>query len=371
MSDLNIKHIFRCAYPDESTHLGKGDIALILDDNTSQIPEGYGLYLISEDNRMRGINKLRHIPENCVSGSFVYADDSGAVRLLGTSDIPDRTLFLTGLCNSNCIMCPYSEGYRLQSHLEPPELIKRYIDLMDPNADYVCITGGEPTLLREGFLDIISQVNRHFHNVVLHILTNGRTFAYKQFVNEYRKVRPYKTLLGIPLHADNAELHDTISQSKGSFDQTIRGLDNLYVSDEYIEIRIVTSNLNYKNLPELARFIVSRYPFCHHVCLMGMEMMGNAMINRDIVWCSYETIYPYIREATDIMLSGGVETKLYNYPLCMIEKRYWPLYRKSITQSKIVFLPDCEGCKNQNECGGFFRTTSIMPNIKVTPIKEI
>ena len=283
------------------------------------------------------------------------------------SDIPDNTIFIGSVCNSNCIMCPYTEHFRLHSSLESLDSLKHLVDQMNPNAEYVCITGGEPTLLRDDFLRLVEHCRNHFHAALLHVLTNGRTFAYKDFLDDFHKVRPYKTLLGIPLHADNAELHDHISQVSGSFDETLRGLDNLYRAGEHLELRIVTSKLNYKNLPKLAVMIAKRYPHCQHVCLMGLEMMGNAMLNRAEVWCSYGELWPFVREAAYILITSGVETELYNFPLCIVERTLQSVYRRSITPSKIEYFPECETCRRKHECGGFFCTTKIMPDISVRP----
>ena len=286
---------------------------------------------------------------------------------MAASDIPENTVFVGGLCNSNCIMCPYTEHYRLNSRLESIDVLRGFVDLAAPNTEYLCITGGEPTLLRNDFLRLIEHCKSNFPAVLLHILTNGRTFAYKDFLSDFRKVRPYRTLLGIPLHADNSKLHDYISQTEGSFDETLKGLDNLYMAGEFIELRIVTSKLNYKNLPNVARMIAKRYLHCRHVCLMGLEMMGNAMINREKVWCSYNELWPFIREAAYILLMNGIETDLYNYPLCIVDCDLHSIYRKSITPSKIEYMSECENCRRKNECGGFFRTTKIMPDIMVRP----
>jgi His-Xaa-Ser system radical SAM maturase HxsC len=361
--------IFRCVNPGETTHLQCQDLALIIDKITVDTPAGYGIYLAKESCQNTGsaLRKVYNLPEGCVSGSFVLLDENDAIHLLETGDIPDRTLFTTGLCNSNCIMCPYSEKYRLSSKIDPIEMLSRFVDLMDPYSDYVCITGGEPTLLKWDSIRLVKKVTEHFQSVMLHILTNGRTFAYKDFLEEFLRVRPYRTLLGIPLHADNASLHDSITQSSGSFIETIRGLDNLYSKGERIELRIVTSKLNSNNLPALSKMIAQRYPYCQHVCFMGLEMMGNAMINRNQVWCNYDLIWPYIRESVEHLISNGVEVELYNYPLCIVDHGLQPLYRKSITPSKIEYLPDCMGCARKQECGGFFRTTRVMPDITVRP----
>lgn len=306
-------------------------------------------------------------------GSFISITDNNGypeVHLLGSADIPDRTLFTTGLCNSNCIMCPYTEKNRLSSVHESIDILGRYVDLMNPHSEYLCITGGEPTLLGKDFICLMDKVKNHFHDAMIHILTNGRTFYYDDFLAAYKKVRPYKTLLGIPLHASCADLHDHITQSKGSFVETLKGIDNLYMAGEHVELRIVTSALNYTDLPALADLISNRYPQIHHVCFMGLEMMGNSMINRAQVWCSYDNIWPHIRTAVDVLIHHGIPVRLYNYPLCMVESKYHSVYQRSITPSKIEYLDGCTDCSRIAECGGFFRTTKIMPNIQVKPFSR-
>ena len=367
-----MEKILRCAFPEECTHLHTSDIALILKGPIEVLPEGYGLYCLSSEEYQRFDDnpQVIEIPGELESGFFISVNTDSKppeIKVLQTSDIPDRTLFTTGFCNSNCIMCPYTEYYRLHSENEPLARLKRFIELMDPYSDYLCITGGEPTLLKENFLELLLAVKNHFQGTLTHILTNGRTFSYKDFVAAYQSVRPYKTLLGIPLHAGNSVLHDKISQSPGSFEQTTRGLDLLHRYGEHIEIRIVTSAINKENLPYLAQFISDRYPNVRHVCFMGLEMMGSSMVNRSDVWCPYSDIMPYVQTASDILLEHAIPVQLYNYPLCYVDKKYHTLYRKSISPWKIVYLPECEKCHCKEECGGFFKTTAVMPDIVVQP----
>lgn len=369
MNESIIPMVYRVTKIGEAAYLNPCDQAILVTDSMDCLSDEYGLYLVPEADYTDYIGRRNvfPVPENCESGAFVLLSGDGKLKVLSTADRPDRTLYTTGLCNSNCIMCPYSERFRLNSQLESLNLLNRFIELMDPQAEYICITGGEPTLLKDGFLDLVEHVNSHFASPILHILTNGRTFSYKSFFEAYRRRRPYQTLLGIPLHAAEASLHDAITQTPGSFHETRRGVDNLYNAGERIEIRVVTSKLNYKDLASLSHMIAERYPYCQHVCFMGLEMMGNAMINRKEVWCNYDTLWPYIREACEILVAAGVNIQLYNYPLCVINQSLQPLYHRSITPSKIEYLPECDSCSRKRECGGFFRTTKVMPDITVKP----
>ena len=363
--------ILRCSYSDEASWLPKEKCALICDDGQTLL-DGYGAYIVAESDKAKYSDDpyIVAIPGGCESGDFLRVertDEGCSITRLLTADRPDRTLFMTEQCNSNCIMCPYSSRQRSNGQPTRTEELIQFVELMDPEAEYLCITGGEPTLLKDGFLTVLSAVKAHLPYALVHILTNGRTFYYQDFFKAYQAVRPYQTLLGIPLHASDETLHDSIAGAPGSFRQTIKGLDHCYAGGEHIELRIVTSRLNLQNLPDLAEYISAHYPAVSHVSLMGLEMMGNAMINRQDVWVSFDELMPVMEQVVDILLSHGVAVRLFNYPLCKVSPKYQALYYRSISEYKIRYKPECDDCTKKMECGGFFQTTIVMPDINVTP----
>ena len=363
--------ILRCSYSDDASWLPKEKCALICDDEKVHLSE-YGAYLVSaEIKALYSDNSLVFVrPDECESGDFLRlsteTDGINATRLM-TADKPDRTLFLTEQCNSNCVMCPYSSRQRSGGHPTPVEELLQFVELMNPETDYLCITGGEPTLLKEAFLEVLNAAKGHMPYALIHILTNGRTFFYQDFFRAYQAVRPFQTLLGIPLHASDETLHDSISGASGSFQQTVKGLDRCYSAGEHIELRVVTSTMNVHNLQALATFIATRYPAVTHVSIMGLEMMGNAMLHREVVWISYDELMPEVEKAVDILLAHGVSVRLFNFPLCKVKPIYHSIYYRSISGYKIRYKPECEKCSKKAECGGFFQTTIVMPDINVTP----
>lgn len=355
----NQRTILRCTAPGEAvTWLPRERCALLCEDMQNP-PEGYGAYLPAD---------------SFAPGDFIAREENGdgqrTLTSLMTADRPERTLFLTGQCNSNCAMCPYATRQRVHGEPMPIEELLAYVELMNPEADYVCLTGGEPTLLGEGFLTVLGAVRAHFKCALVHILTNGRTFAYPDFFEAYHHVRPWQTLLGIPLHAANAEAHDRISGARGSFEQTARGLRHCLQAREHVELRVVTSALNAHQLGDLAHFIGRNFPTVNCVCLMGLEMMGNAMIHRRDVWLGYDQLMPRVEAAADILLSYGIAPRLFNYPLCKVNERYHAIYHRSITPGKVRYKPECAHCAKREACGGFFQTTIVMPDIAVRPYAE-
>ena len=374
--------ILKAASLDEHLYISYNDCALICDMDTFE--QGYAMYLFvpSEadspytfDLSMNSDITYCLLPQVSIiePGHFLEIVGDGQeaiITVLPTDDLPDRTLFLTGQCNSNCVMCPYTTNWRIKAEHTSYQLLLRYIELMNPFAPYLCITGGEPTLLKENFFEILSRVKAHFESCLVHILTNGRAFYYEDFFDSYRAVRPINTLLGIPIYGHNQELHNSITQSNGSFEETIKGLNRLYASGEHIELRIVLTAINAPYLQNICQYIYQNYPNVYMVSIMGLEMMGNAYVNREQVWINYDDIAGAFSNSIDYLVTHGIQTQIYNLPLCKVEQRYWPLCQKSISPEKVSFFPECDQCAVLDVCGGFFFTTMKMPDVRVMPIME-
>ncbi|MEG1814178.1 MAG: His-Xaa-Ser system radical SAM maturase HxsC, partial [Clostridia bacterium] len=358
-------------YRDERIAIARDRCALQVEADLEQGDDGYGAYLFTDRLPPNNSANAYQTNEPFEDGALLYLhreEGECTVRPMPILDRGERTLFVTGRCNSNCLMCPYGSKWRAAAQDEPLEILLRYIDLMDPFADYLCITGGEPTLLKDGFFQLLASSKRHFENCLVHLLTNARAFFYRDFFEAYRCARPSRILLGVPLHASHAELHDKISQADGSFLQTTVGLDRLCASGEHVELRVVVSALNIEDLSNTARLIAQRYPNVYRVCIMGLEMMGSAMFHRDKVWIPFEAARSPVGQMADILLNAGIPVQLYNFPLCYIAPNHRSLCKKSISDYKVRYRPECDVCQCREACGGFFSTTIHMPGIEVTPL---
>ena len=86
-------------------------------------------------------------------------------------------------------------------------------------------------------------------------------------------------LLGIPIYSDDPVRHDYVVQSKGAFDQTVRGILNLKYFNQRVEIRIVIQKQTIERLVKTCEFICRNLLFVDHVALMGLEMMGFTRAN--------------------------------------------------------------------------------------------
>ena len=284
----------------------------------------------------------------------VFVSEKGMGRLLYPYDSGSQTLFITAKCNSNCMMCPYTSVYRRNATDYPSELLIDMVRYLPEHTQHLVVTGGEPTLIGSSFFTIMQAIKERFPNIVCLLLTNGRSFSIPKIVVEAVEHLPRYTTAAIPLHAASAAKHDSITQSEGSFRQTIHGISNLMKTKIRIEIRIVVFQQNLHEMLPIAKLLCSLPQRVHVVHFMAAEMCGNAGINHDVVWVDYNEAFQRCIPAIDLLIRNGIDVELYNFPLCSIPKAFRALYRKSISEYKIQYGQQCDQCADQPLCGGVF-----------------
>ena len=274
-------------------------------------------------------------------------------------------VYVTNQCNSNCIMCPDSVKLRTRPNEVTMENLLEQIGEINPEAEHVDITGGEPTLLKEQLPELIEAVFRQAPDAEVLMLSNGRSFAAGGYTERFSAFAHRRLKIEIPIHGDCAELHDRIAGCPESFVQTRAGIHHLLEAGVEVGIRIVVSRLNYGRLNELIRFISREFPEIKYVNLMGMEVLGNAWKNREQVWIEFDEVKDSLQQAVEQCFACGIIPSLYNYPLCLFDRKYWYCYRNSISDYKIRYFEECEKCTEKSRCGGFFASTYRYTRYKV------
>lgn len=274
-------------------------------------------------------------------------------------------VYVTNQCNSNCIMCPDSVKLRTRPNEVTMENLLEQIGEINPEAEHVDITGGEPTLLKEQLPELIEAVFRQAPDAEVLMLSNGRSFAAGGYTERFSPFAHRRLKIEIPIHGDCAELHDRIAGCPESFVQTRAGIHHLLEAGVEVGIRIVVSRLNYSRLNELIRFISREFPEIKYVNLMGMEVLGNAWKNREQVWIEFDEVKDSLQQAVEQCFVCGIIPSLYNYPLCLFDRKYWYCYRNSISDYKIRYFEECDRCAQKSRCGGFFASTYRYTRYKV------
>ena len=261
--------IFRAVRKNEAHENLEGYLAAIfedeVDDHSCPTVSGYGSLDFLKDGYVMAIEP-----------------QTGFSRVVYRHDSRFNTIFATDDCNSNCLMCSQppkkvDESSIIEGHL-------RHINLIPNVPERLGITGGEPTLLGDGLIRILTRLKERFPETPLLMLSNGRMFAYKDFARKVAGVEHPCFTTAVPLYASTAAQHDYVVQVKGAFDQTIQGLYNAAEDGLRIEIRVVLHKQTISGLIDLMDYIYRNLPFVDHVALMGLENMGYVKKNWDLLW---------------------------------------------------------------------------------------
>ena len=148
------------------------------------------------------------------------------------------------------------------------------------------------------------------------------------------------------------------------------GLHNLDRYEVRVEIRVVLHALSIPRLPQLATFIARNLPFAWQIALMGLEMTGLVHQNLRALWIDPADYQQELREAAGILVDAGMNVSIYNHQLCVLDRRLWPLARKSISDWKNVYLPECNGCDALEQCGGFFQSGTRIRSARIHPLSS-
>lgn len=350
---------FRVA--DASEPLVSSRSAMLVRDHRPAKP-GYDLYLVAPDVETICVpsggdvvqlpRALRHLD---VGDVVDLAPDSDRLTVMWKAAHTHNSVLLTEQCDHRCLMCSQPPKQRDDRWLF--RRAEAVVDLLPPSTASLGLTGGEPTLHPDELLALLRTCRDRLPATSVHLLSNGRRFADVAFARAYAQLKHPDLMVGIPLYAPTAALHDWIVQSDGAFEQTVRGILTLVGFEQRVEVRIVIQRGNVDVLPELARFIARNLPFVDQVALMGLEMTGYARPNRSLVWVDPSDYREQLREAALALSSAGVTTKIYNHQLCVVDEDVWHLCVSSISDWKQTYAEPCERCDVRDRCGGVFATS--------------
>ena len=306
-------------------------------------------HLVNTESVVFKIPTLSHLED----GDIISIGSDGNINTLYRVNSFQNTLLVTERCNSNCLMCsqPPKDKEDIPYHFG---IHKQLIPLIPKDCIELGISGGEPTLMGELFFELLMLLKVELPNTEIHVLSNGRSFAWNHLAERLGEINHKGLMLGIPVYADFYQVHDYIVQAENAFYQTMQGLHNLARYDQRIEIRIVLHKQSIPRLTRLAKYIYKNLPFVEHVAFMGLEYIGYAPHNINDLWIDPYNYQNELGEAVEFLAGQGMHVSIYNTPLCVLPESLWMYARKSISDWKNDYLPECTSCSKMNDCGGLF-----------------
>ncbi|MCX7958478.1 MAG: radical SAM protein [Deltaproteobacteria bacterium] len=215
-------------------------------------------------------------------------------------------------CNNKCLFCVQGRKRYEIGDFSAAEIQKR-LEESRKISDSIVFTGGEITI-RKDFLELVKTA----HNLgfrIIQIQTNGRMFAYKKFCEETIKAGANE--FSPALHGHTAALHDFLTRSRGSFEQTVTGIKNLKSLNQYVLTNSVITKSNFRHLPEIASLLVRlgvdqyQFAFVHPV--------GTALEYFERVVPRMKMVEPYVKKGLDIGIRAGKKVMTEAIPYCIMQ----------------------------------------------------
>ncbi len=131
-------------------------------------------------------------------------------------------LELTATCNNKCLHCYATSGPNCHESKVPyTDWIKAIQEAYDAGARAIQLIGGEP-LLYPKWQDLVLLAHELGYEYI-EIFSNATLISDEDVIF----FKQYNVNLATTLYADNAEVHDTITQQQGSFIQTLNSIKKL------------------------------------------------------------------------------------------------------------------------------------------------
>jgi len=154
-------------------------------------------------------------------------------------------LFITRNCNLKCKMC---NVWKTPSEVRETKTVFKMIDQLDKLGVFiVLITGGEPTL-RKDLFQIIEHIAAKGMTPIVN--TNG---TLPSNIYEMLAQSPVSGI-GVSLHSHQPEIHEKITQVKGSWGKAVRAVELLRDAGKNVYVCCTVTALNINEVPKIVTF---------------------------------------------------------------------------------------------------------------------
>ena len=245
---------------------------------------------------------------------------------------------LTYDCNNKCEWCYAASNLEKNNKIFPVEKEEGTIDFLSSlGVKKIILIGGEPTLYRNlgGLLEKI--VNKE---IKVGVISNGRKFSNRDFTKRIQKTG--LDYLTISVCGPNAESHDSVTKIKGSFNQSINGIETAIEEGIHVATNTVIGRENVYALNEMVDLLKGQQikEMTFNICgVCASEDSNNSyLINPQEAVKAFEGVYSYAK-------SNGIRAKLVTpMPLCFFDKELLP----ELKEKKLVSGGPCQLSSGKN-----------------------
>jgi MoaA/NifB/PqqE/SkfB family radical SAM enzyme len=249
-----------------------------------------------------------------------------------------RVHILTGaVCNNNCIFCMEEDrDGRYVTNSATNDDSVRWILSQQRRYEEVCFTSGEPTTNPR--LPAWVKMAKESGARCISMMTNGRALSYEKYT---------RALLGagmnrvyISIHGHERRLHEGLTRTPGSFDQTLAGIDMVARYKRHGVALHTSTVVTKRNLPHLAE--IYRFLRAHgvdQVVFNVMQANGRANTYFDQIFPTYTEIAAAARDflREQAAREPRVLAFLVDIPLCTTTEL--PDFNRGYVEDYVHFEP--------------------------------
>lgn len=222
----------------------------------------------------------------------------------------DAYLLITNDCNNDCCFCSVPKGKKYLTFQE----IKKKVDFyIAEQFDQFTLTGGEPLLHPELFSAIkyIKSKNKDCR-----VVTNGTNLD----ANAISKlVRLKLDDVIVSLHTlDAAKAKEISNNDEYDLGKVLKNIKAIHRSSIFLNINITLTGMNYKELPDLARYISHNFQGMNTVTINYLDLTDNPDHSIKIKSLSVPLYLAelYFTEAFRILKKNNMNFRAERFPLC-------------------------------------------------------
>lgn len=225
-------------------------------------------------------------------------------------------------CNNSCLFCLADTLKGIAPSLVDDRSVERDLLKMKGKINKVVFSGGEPTLNKKCVYFIKLAGKLGYKSIAL--TTNGRRFSNKDFCFEV--FNSGLTEINLSFHGSNRKIHEKMTRSPGSFEETFLGICNLSLLKSKYEFRFninfTVTKLNYKDLYNFLRLIIS-FKTIDEIILNVAIPKGRAEVFFDEVMPRYQEVGNELKKVITRLKKGpgfnnALPIRIIGLPLCLL-----------------------------------------------------
>ncbi|NOZ94536.1 MAG: radical SAM protein [Acidobacteria bacterium] len=268
-------------------------------------------------------------------------------------------------CNNHCQFCVQGPAKRAEYGDKDTAELRTILKEARQHCDQVVLTGGEVTIRRD-----LPELVAYAHQLgfsVIQLQTNGRVLSNQRALD--RLITAGVTEISPAIHGPDSATHDALTGSRGSFKQTVKGVQNARAMGIPVLINSVITRANHRLLPRMAALFVALK--VNQFQMAFVHPLGAAADNFDDVVPRLSATAPYVHKALAIANLAGLRAMTEGIPLCFLPGLEHHAAEWIIPDTRIVDAawtiddytalrrsqgkakgPPCAACRHNEACEG-------------------